>query len=186
MSMVSSQTDSATHANTNEGAMTYYLQLTKDIAGNFGAVSKQAIITSLKNGGVSKPADFDGLGLQTKGNKALFDGRLAFLFGTDEKSRLEIGKDLMAYLGNDIDEFALLVPRLKEWLACVTLIDTDGKTKPTFQVVALVGAGILKQAGVNWAVEHKPPQLWKTHAEEPADTKMIRDIKSFTGLGWWK
>lgn len=167
--------------------MTYYAQLTPDIKGNFGSgVTKQSIISSLQNEGVSKSADLHKLDLKQKGDKALFDGKLALLLGSDEQSRHKIATDLMAHLGDQIDEIGLLVPKYKEWLACVTLIDTDGKSKPGFQVVALVGAGALKANGVNWTVEHKPPQLWKTHAEEPADTKMIRDVKSFTGLGWWK
>jgi hypothetical protein len=107
--------------------------------------------------------------------------------GTDKTSRAQIGTDLMKFFGDAVDEIHLRVPRLNEWLACVTFVDPDAaNAEPTFQVVACVGSS--QVANVPWTQEDKPPQIWKTHVwyEKPTGYKMIRDVKNFGAFGrWW-
>lgn len=167
--------------------MSYYVQLSANIKSNFGSgADKNAIIASLRNEGISKSKDFSDLDLQRKGTRIFFDSAYTFLLGTDKDSRNNLVDDLLTFFG-DVDDIGLRVPKLKEWLACVTLIDTDNKKAPKFQVVALVGLSALQKAAVNWSNEEKPPQLWATHveAQDPPAVKMMRDVKAFTGRGWW-
>jgi len=184
--------------------MPYYVMLTPDIRGIFGAgTNKPNIITSLRSGGISARAydvrtgaeltknldNFKQLDLLPLGaDKVTFDGsKLALVLGTDKDSRLQLRADLSDYFaqsGWQVDEIALRVPRYNEWLACVTFVEPDGaNVEPTFQVVACVGASAVKDSPCSWAQEERPGQLWTTHIG--AGPKMIRDVASFTGRGRW-
>jgi hypothetical protein len=104
--------------------MAYYVQLSPDANGLFGSgVTKTSIINSLKSNGVSDPKDFAKLDLAVGSNRVLFDSRYTLLLGTDKTSRAQIGTDLMKFFGDAVDEIHLRVPRLNEWLACVTFVD---------------------------------------------------------------
>jgi len=173
--------------------MTYYMMLTNDIKGTFGSgASKQSIIAALRKGGKSDFTKFlDEADLVRVGKKLKMDSKYALLLGTDKQSRQQLEGDLRTDLkGKGLDEITLRVPKLKEWLACVTLVDTDKPSKskpPQFQVVALVGSGALKAAGVDWTQEDSPPEPWLTHTAgylKPGDTKPITDI-DFGGRGGW-
>jgi hypothetical protein len=209
----------STSASANEKGvnMPYYVKLSTDIKGLFGAgATTTSIVNSLTSDGISarrydvsgaelpvSPEDFkkllktfDNLGLEKQANKVLFDSKFALLLGTDQQSRQQIGADLMQYWGDEVDEIALRVPRYKEWLACVTFVEPAARLSafapPTeFQVVALVGSSALQAAQIGWTQEDKPGQLWATHVEpSPIDSidsssKMVRDVKAFTGRGRW-
>jgi hypothetical protein len=170
----------------------YHALLTTDIWGTFGSgVTKGAVITALKNDGVTKFADLDGLSVERGrgGNPGAltFDSKYALLLGTDKGSRTTLDKDIMKFCEDrEIDRIGLNKPERNEWMACVTFVDPDSGT-PTFQVVGCVGSSGLASAGVDWKKEDKPPQLWTTHAvyDAPSAAKEVRDIRSFTGRGRW-
>jgi len=173
--------------------MPYYVMLSPDIKGTFGSgVSKQSIVTSLQKSGKSDFTKFfDEADLVRLGKKVKMDSKYALLLGTDKPSRQQLEGDLRKVLnGKGLDEITLRMPKLKEWLACVTLVDTDKPSKskpPQFQVVALVGSSALKSAGIDWTQEDSPPEPWVTHTVgymKPGDTKAITDIL-FNGLGGW-
>src|SRR5262245_7318204 len=117
--------------------MPYYVKLSTDIKGLFGSGgTRTSIINSLTSDGISarhyafngaeiafNPANFDKLDLIKKGNQVTFDSKYAFLLGTHKQSSQQIGADLMQYLGDEVDEIALRVPKFKEWLACVTFVE---------------------------------------------------------------
>ena len=176
--------------------MTYYVSTSMDIKGNFGSgATKQSVISSLKKNGISDPNKFEDLALALSRDKkkVVLDSAHTLLLGSDKDSREEIGEDLIYYFGDNAEEIALKVPKLKEWLACVTLIDND--KKPTFQVIALVGSSALEKAKISWTKEDKPPQIWKTHSwydlppdkdgYKPVGFQMVREVKAFTGMANW-
>jgi hypothetical protein len=168
--------------------MTYYVMLSNDIPGIFGSkATPQSIIKLLKDKGVSDPAKFNkALGLKTDGRRPtrrLFESHNALLFGTDKESREDFVDALGGGYFRGVLDIGLAAPQHHEWLACVTFVDTDGKTAPKFQVVALVGSSALQEAGVVWPDEHKPAKPWATHvAESP---KTVFDIMKFSGRGQW-
>lgn len=173
--------------------MPYYVMMSPDVKGTFGSgVSKQSIITSLQKGGKSDFTTFvDESDLVQVGKKVKMDSKYALLLGTDKQSRVKLEGHLRNYFKDKgLDEITLRVPKPKEWLACVTLVDTDKPSKsnpPKFQVVALVGSSALKAAGVDWTQEDSPLEPWATHTIgylKPGDTKEITGIL-FNGRGGW-
>ena len=169
--------------------MPYYAMLTNDIDGMFGAdADKDSIITALQDDGNTDIATFmEDVDLHKLGAKVKMDSKYALLFGTDKQSSTALTKDVRAYFA-DLPEITLRVPKPKEWLACVTFIDTDKPGKSTkFQVVALVGSSALKAAGVDWTQEDSPPEPWETHAEgyvKAGGTKRLTYL-TWYGRGAW-
>jgi hypothetical protein len=183
--------------------MPYYVMLSTDKKKFFGSgLTTTSIINSLKSDGISARAydiqgnevshdirKFNNLGLTFSRMKVTLDSNSTFVLGTDKESREQIGTDLMEYFATaaaefgEIDEIALRLPKVGEWLACVTLFDPAPPADPTFQVIALVGSSGLEAPPIVWTQEEKPGQLWTTHVGQ--GPKFIRDIKSFTGRGRW-
>ena len=93
---------SSSSSNTQrESTVPYYALLTTDIWGTFGSgVTKGAVITALKNDGVTKFADLDGLSVERGrgGNPGAltFDSKYALLLGTD-KGWTTLDKDIMKF-----------------------------------------------------------------------------------------